>query len=259
MHLYCRQCVLRCEPVRRNAWRQSSTAGLCSERACPRRTGVRASKAASICRFDRSPRCMNALSSGRWCMVMRLDGTAPWAPQGLDLLPLAGPRQISPPRLRISRSSCTTTKCGTFATCAPYWASPKWPAPRSTSAPRSRSWLTQQRVGVSADPGCSQALRASRHRHMWLCCKVCNCRVSTACLFLHCLLALCSTLFIRCRVMSPGVALTPPFSAYNDDYSFLLSAFLLEDVGVTAYGGALSGLVTPAYILVSDGPFHSGL
>ena len=47
-----------------------------------------------------------------------------------------------------------------------------------------------------------------------------------------------------------GIAagLGPDFNPFADEISFLLGAFVFEDVGVTAYGGALRNIVDPDYL-----------
>jgi hypothetical protein len=56
--------------------------------------------------------------------------------------------------------------------------------------------------------------------------------------------------------------LEPPFSPYYDDASFLIGAFIFEDIGVTAYLGALSdlhtkGLVAAASAIGSIEAYHA--
>ncbi|WP_319456062.1 MULTISPECIES: ferritin-like domain-containing protein [unclassified Mycobacterium] len=44
-----------------------------------------------------------------------------------------------------------------------------------------------------------------------------------------------------------------PFDAFADDQSFLLSAYVIEDVGVTAYRGAISSLANREYVDTAAG------
>eukprot|EP00897_Mesotaenium_endlicherianum_P006604 jgi/Mesen1/5972/ME000302S04969 len=60
-----------------------------------------------------------------------------------------------------------------------------------------------------------------------------------------------------------GTRLPVAFDAYGDDTLFYHAAYIFEDVGVTAYHGALSLLKTPAYIAAASGimateAYHAG-
>jgi len=61
-----------------------------------------------------------------------------------------------------------------------------------------------------------------------------------------------------------GMTLPNPYTPYLDDTHFLIGAFIFEDVGVTAYHGALGALTTPAYIAAGSGiglveAYHAGV
>lgn len=60
-----------------------------------------------------------------------------------------------------------------------------------------------------------------------------------------------------------NMTLNPPFSPYKDDAAFLLGSFLFEDVGVTAYRGAIplisdKGILGAAASLLGTEAYHAG-
>ena len=52
---------------------------------------------------------------------------------------------------------------------------------------------------------------------------------------------------------SVGMTLSPPFTPYANDLFFLHGAFIFEDVGVTAYKGALTSFQSPDIMLAAAG------
>jgi len=50
-----------------------------------------------------------------------------------------------------------------------------------------------------------------------------------------------------------NTTLSPPFSPYTNDLFFLHGAFIFEDVGVTAYKGALTSFMNSDYMLAAAG------
>lgn len=57
-----------------------------------------------------------------------------------------------------------------------------------------------------------------------------------------------STAWTELAVAAGLIVSGQTFDPFADEISFLLGAFVFEDVGVTAYGGALSSITTPDYL-----------
>ena len=72
------------------------------------------------------------------------------------------------------------------------------------------------------------------------------------------------TLAAAANTLTPAGAIPPNFSPYTSDSSFLIGAYVFEDVGVTAYHGAASlltstGNLTSAAGILAVEAYHAGL
>ena len=69
----------------------------------------------------------------------------------------------------------------------------------------------------------------------------------------QCPLVNIGTAFAAAANAALNTTLSPPFTPYTNDLFFLHGAFIFEDVGVTAYKGALTSFMNSNYMLAAAG------